>query len=114
MHFTEDDQITELEGRVKPLSFQSFLRTTYGSAESITTPPESDFDDEQLRTQLASPRYLLEREASAKRSQVSEREGLMSGSSQDPTTGGTGKPVAVFSSQSRLNEDTFSDRDQFS
>ena len=44
----------------------------------------------------------------------------MSSSSQDPTTGGTGKPVgagklvALFSSQSRLNQDTSSDKDQFS
>ena len=38
----------------------------------------------------------------------------MSSSSQDPTTRGTEKPVAVFSSQSKLNQDTFSDRDQFS
>ena len=44
----------------------------------------------------------------------SEREGLMSSSSQDPTVGGTGKPVAVFSSQSRSNQDTLSDRDPFS
>ena len=50
--------------------------------------------------------------SSAERSQVchSERENLMSSSSQDPTTGGTGKPVAVFSSQSKLNQDTFSDQ----
>ena len=101
MHFTEDDQITELEDlRVRPLSYnQSFLPSTYDSAESIATPPESDFDDEQLRALLASPLYLQERGASAERSQVyhSERENLMSRSSQDQTTGGTGKPVAVFS-----------------
>ena len=36
----------------------------------------------------------------------------MSISSQDPTS--TGKLVAVFSSQNRLNEDTFSDGDEFS
>ena len=36
----------------------------------------------------------------------------MSGSSQDPTS--TGKPVAVFSSQNRLNQDTLSDGDEFS
>ena len=57
MHFTEDDQVTELEDRVKPLSYnQSFLPST--SAESIATPPEADLDDEQLRTLLASPLYL--------------------------------------------------------
>ena len=117
MHFTEDDQITELEGRVKPLSYnQSFVLSTYGSAESIATPSESDLDDEQIRTLVASPRYSPEQEASAERSQVyhSEQEGLMSSSSQDPTVGGTGKLVAVFSSQSRSNQDTLSDRDQFS
>ena len=77
-------------------------------------PPESDIDDEQLRALLASPLYLQEREAIAERSEVyhSERENLMSSSSQDPTS--TGKPVAVFSSHNRLNRDTFSDRDEFS
>ena len=57
-----EDQITELEDRVKSLSYnQSFLPSTHDSAESIATPPESDFDDEQLRTLLASPLYLQER-----------------------------------------------------
>ena len=37
---------------------------------------------------------------------------LMSSSSQDPTS--AGKPVAVFSSRNRLNQDTFSDRDEIS
>ena len=115
MHLTEDDQISELEDRVKSLSYtQSFPPSTHDSAESIATPPESDFDDEQLRALLASPLYLQERGASAERSQVknSERESLISSSSQDPRTRGTGKlvgtgkPVAVFSSQSRLNQDT--------
>ena len=36
----------------------------------------------------------------------------MSSSPQDPTS--AGNPVAVFSSQNRLNQDTFSDRDEFS
>ena len=78
------------------------------------TAPESDLDDEQLRALLASPLYLQEREASAERSQVhhSERENLMSSSSQDPIS--TGKPVALFSSQNRLNQETFSDRMDFS
>ena len=63
------------------------------------TAPESDLDDEQLRALLASPLYLQEREASAERSQVhhSERENLMSSSSQDPIS--TGKPVALFSAK---------------
>ena len=70
------------------------------SAESIATHPESDFDGEQLRTLLASPLYLQEWGAS-----------ILNGKtwcpiSQDPTTGGTGKPVAVFSSQNRLKKET--------
>ena len=38
--------------------------------ESLATPQEADLDDEQIRILLASPRYLLEREASAERSQI--------------------------------------------
>ena len=109
MHFTEDGQITELELRGNLLSFhQSIIASTFDSAEIIATLPESDSDDEQLRALLASPLYLQERGASAERSQVyhTERENLMSSSSQDPTTGGTGKPVAVFSSQNRLKKET--------
>ena len=84
--------------RVKPLAFhQSITASTYNSAESIATlPPESDLGDDQLCAPLVSPLYLLEREASAERWQVyhSERQNLMSSSSQDPTS--TGKLVAVF------------------
>ena len=42
------------ELRVKPLSFhQPIIASTYDPAESIATPPpESDLDDEQLRTLL--------------------------------------------------------------
>ena len=104
----ENVSFTEIEDRVKTLSYnQSFLSSTQDSAESIATPQEADFDDEQLRALLASPLCIQEREASAQRSQVyhSEREHLMSSSYQDPTS--TGKPVAVFASQSRLNQDTF-------
>ena len=108
----------ELEDRVKFLSHhQSITFSTFDSAERIATPPpESDLDDEQLRALQVTPLYLQERGASAERSQVyhSERENLMSSSSQDPTSGGTGKAVAVFSSQSKLSQDTFSDRVQFS
>ena len=81
-HFTGDGQFSEHEDlRVRPLSFhQSIIASTYDSAESIATLPESDFEDEQLRALLASPLFLQEREASAERSQVyhSERENLMS------------------------------------
>ena len=115
-HFTGDGQFTELKDLlVRPLSFhQSIIASTHDSAESISTPLESDFDDEQLGALLASPLYQQERGASAERAQVyqSERENLMSSSSEDPTS--TEKPVAVFSSQNRMNQDTFSDIDRFS
>ena len=67
MHFTEDGQFAEHEDlRVKPLSFhQSTIASTYDSAESIATLPDSDLDDEQIRALLASPLYLQEREANA-------------------------------------------------
>ena len=76
-HFTEDGQFTELEDLpVRPLSHhQSIIATTYDSAESIATPPDSDLDDEQLRALVASPLYQQEREASAERSQVYHCEG---------------------------------------
>ena len=69
-HFTEDGQFTEHEDlRVTPSAFhQSITASSYDSAESIATHPESDFDDEQLRALLASPLYLQERGASAERS----------------------------------------------
>ena len=105
-HFIGDGQFSEHEDlRVRPLSFhQSIMASTCDSAESIATPPESDWDET-----TCSVLHLQEREASAERSQVyhSERENWMSSSSQDPTS--TGKPIAVFSSQNRLNQDTFSD-----
>ena len=89
-HFTGDGQFTELEDlRVKPVSFhQSIIASTCDSAESIMGRPESDFDDD------------------------SERENLMSTSSQCPTS--TRKLVAVFSSQNRLNQNTFSHGDELS
>ena len=92
-HYTDDGHFPDHEDlRVKPLSFhQSTIASTYDSAESIATPlPESDSDDEQLRALQASPLHVQEREASAERSQVchSERENLMSSSSQDPISTG--------------------------
>ena len=69
-HFTGDGQFIELEVlRVRPLPVhQSITASTYDSAGSMATPlPESDLHDEQLRTLLASPPYLQEREASAER-----------------------------------------------
>ena len=81
---TEDNQITEIEGHVKSLSYNQSLLSSIPDSSSIATPQEADLDDEQIRALLASPRYLLEREASAERSQVyrTEREALMSRSSQ--------------------------------
>ena len=57
-HFSGDGQFTQREDlRVRPLSFhQSNIASTCDSAESIATHPESDLDDEQVRTLLASPR----------------------------------------------------------
>ena len=46
------------------------MTSTYDSAESIVTPPESDLDDDQKRNMLASSLYLLDREVSADRSRV--------------------------------------------
>ena len=48
----EDDPV-----QVRPLFFhRPSMTSTYDSAESIATPPpESDLDDEQIRTMLASP-----------------------------------------------------------
>ena len=76
-------------------------------------PPGSDLDDEQVRALLASPLCLQDREENAERSRVyhSERENLMSSSSQDPTS--TGNPVALLSSKNRLNQETISDREDF-
>ena len=57
---------------LRPLFFhtQSTI-SAYNSAQSIATRlPESDWDDEQIRTMLASPMCLQEREASADRSRV--------------------------------------------
>ena len=102
--------------QVKPLFFHRPRKTsTYDSAESIATPPpESDFDDEQIRALLASSLYLQEREASADRSQVyhSVRENLVSSSSQVPKS--TGKPVAMFSSKRKSSQEAFLDREDFS
>ena len=41
---------------------QSLVHSAYDSAESIATPPDSDLEDERLRTMLASPLYIQERE----------------------------------------------------
>ena len=88
-HLTEDNQIVEYQDlaehdnlRVKPLFFHPpSMTSTYDSAEGIvTTPPDSDLDEEQIRALLASPLYPQERVADAERSHVyhSARENLMS------------------------------------
>ena len=60
---TSDDQDDIEEIGVKPLSHcQSLIHSAYDSAESIATPPDSDFEDEELRMMLASPLYVQERE----------------------------------------------------
>ena len=61
-----------------------------------------------------SPRYLPEQDAFAERSQIyhSEREGLLSSSSQSLNFIGTGKPVAWLSHLKRLGQDEFSEREQ--
>ena len=89
--------------------------STCDSAESIVRPPpDSDLDNEQIRALLASPLYLQDREANAERSQVyhTERENLMSSSSQDPIR--RWDPSRCFSSKNRSNQETFSNRDDFS
>ena len=90
------------------------MHSEYDSAESIA---DSDLEDGELRKMLASPLYLQNREdnmnplerqshpgnllhccrrgASAKRAQADLRKGLMSSSSQEPST--QGKPAALFS-----------------
>ena len=118
MHFTEDDQITELEDRVKPLSYnQSFLPSTYDPAESIATPPESDFDDEQLRALVASPVSQQERGAKCRTItslSLRTRKLYVQFISKSDNWRCIQTCRSVFSSQSELNQDTFSDGDQFS
>ena len=64
------------------------------SAASIAPPPDSDFEDEQLRKMLASPLFLREREEheGQTRAYHSERESLMIQSSRNPEV--SGKPDA--------------------
>ena len=96
-----DDQDDTEEIGVKPLSYsQSLVHSAYDSAESIATPPDSDFEDEHLPKMLASPLYNQEREENEgeARANDSEREGLMASSSRDVEV--SGKPDAVFSCHS--------------
>ena len=101
---------------VKSMFFHRLSMTsTRDSPESIATlPPESDWDDEQIRNLLASPLYLQKREASADRSRVyhSFSENSMSSSSHFRES--AGKPAAVLSHKRKSRPDTFSDRDGIS
>ena len=111
---TEESQVPEFEEKFSLPYNQSLLSSTQDSMESIAVPQEAALDDEQIRILLASPRYLLERQASAERSQVNHfgREGLMSSSSQSLNFFGTGKPVAWLSLQKRMRQDDSSKREQ--
>ena len=49
---------TPLFHRLEKLTYnQSLIHSTYDSAESIATHPDSDLEDEQLQMMLASPLY---------------------------------------------------------
>ena len=66
----EDDQIAEIEDHVKVLSYNlSFLSSNQDSVESIATPQEADFEDEQIRA-LLTPTAVPTGARSAERSQV--------------------------------------------
>ena len=108
-HSTEESQIPEIEDKFSLPYKQSSLSSPQDSVECLATPQEADLDDEHIRALLASPRYLPEREVSAERSQVyhSERESLMSRSSQRLNFIGTGKPAAWLSHQKSLGQDEF-------
>ena len=101
---------------IKPMFFHKpSMTSTYDTSESIATPLlESDLDDDQIRKMLASPLYLLEREASADRSLVNHsfRENLVSSSSHFRES--AGKLAALFSHKRKSSQDTFSDRDGIS
>ena len=104
-HLTEDKPSAENKDltahedlRVKPLFFhRPSFASSYDSAESIATPPrESDLDDKQIRAAGFTTVHA------GARSKCGEN--LMC----------TEKPVALFSSKNRSNQETFSDREDFS
>ena len=119
-----DDQHDIEEIGVKPFSYrQALIHSACDSAESISTPPDSDLEDEQFRKMLASPlssevsgkldaESVQKREANAQRTQAchSRRESLMSSSFRDLEA--SGKPDAVFSCHSESRQNTFSKRDR--
>ena len=88
---------------------QSLAHSAYDSADSIATPPDSDFEDGQLRMMLASPLYTkVSGKPDAERVQM--RESLMKSSSRDLDV--SGKPYAVFSCHSESSQNTFAERDR--
>ena len=91
------------------------MTSTYESAESIATPPESDLDDEQIRIMLASPLYLQESEASADRF---TRLSLLQRKTQCQvhltSRESAGKLAAMFSHQKKSSQETLSDREGIS
>ena len=96
----------------KPLAFhRPSMTSTHHATESIATlPPESDLNDEQIRTMLASPLYLQEREASADRSRVYHSLSENSLSSSSHFRESTGKPFALFSNRRKSSQEALSDR----
>ena len=91
------------------------MTSTYDSAESIATPPlDSDLDDEQIRSMLASPLYLQEREASADRSRVYHSYNESSVSSSSHFRASAGRFAAVFSHIRKSSQESHSDRDGIS
>ena len=107
----DDLDVVEAIG-VKLLSYcQSLIHSAYDWATSIATPPDSDLEDEQLRTMLASPLYIREREENEGQARAyhSERESLCTEARSKCTTNTSlslkqgnltlGKPNALFSSE---------------
>ena len=86
-----DDQDDNEGIGVKPLSYsQSLVHSADELAESTATPPDSDFEDEQLRKMLASPLYIRERQENEGQARAyhSERESLVIQSSRNPEVSG--------------------------
>ena len=112
--FTEDGQFTELEDlRVKSLSYHCRLQLQpMTQRKASRRHPKRTLMTNNFELCWLHHCTCRSEEHVQNGSQVyhSERENLMSSSSQDPRLGGTRKPDAVLSSQSKWNQDTFSDR----
>ena len=107
---TIDDQDDIEEIGVKPLSHsQSLIHSADDSAESIATPHDSDFEDEQLRKMLASPLRNERKMKDKTRAYHSKRESLMINSFRNSEV--SGRPdVVVFMSQCIESEHFFRKR----